>query len=245
MVDTRFDRAVWYHDFSALGVPTKHRGEFYRSNQEAKAPMICHLIDEALRVVEMDPTRANRNLTAVELFCADAYYAMYVAQVRPFFQVHAMDRSADELERGRAVAQALDLQDRVMLERRAVAAYHGDADLVLCTGGLYHLHDPVKLLRRLCRPSVKALVVQSVHSLENTELSYFEKAPPDRPHGSRFSAAWLLNAIQKAGWEIVSDAVNELKANPPCDRGSLYALCKPKEQHSKRTAQRSGASSHD
>lgn len=244
MTDTRFDRAVWYHDFSALGLPTKHRGEFYRSNQEAKAPMICHLIDEALRIVEEHPTRANRNPTAMELFCADAYYAMYVAKIRPFFQVHAMDRSADEIKRGRAVAKALDLQDRVMLEQHSVGAYHGDADLVLCTGGLYHLHDPLKLLKRLCQPSVKAMVVQSVYSLEDDHLDYFGKAPPDRPHGSRFSAAWLLNAIRKAGWDVVEDGVNELKANPMRDRGSLYVLCKPKEQHSKRTAQRSGASSH-
>ena len=102
----------------------------------------------------------------------------------------------------------------------------GAYDLVLCTGGLYHLTDPCGFQQRLRKTGSRYLVVQSVVTLETDAPDYFVNSAPGWRHGSRFTHAGLGQWLTEACWRILECATNELDANTRlCDRGSSYYRC--------------------
>jgi hypothetical protein len=135
---------------------------------------------------------------------------------------------AQHIERARAAARALGLQ-AVRFVAADVWDYIGrdeTFDVVLCTGGLYHLEDPRRLLDRVKNVAAHYLIIQSVVTLETEDPDYFVTPAPGWKHGSRFSHARLRGWLEETGWQIVEQARNELTGNPRRqDRGSSYFLC--------------------
>ncbi len=191
-------------------------------NQRHKEEYILPFIQRALAELGGAPA-------CLDLFCADGYYSCTIAHARPSALVTGVDLDEKEITRARAAARLLGLPGAqfrladVWKFIRAAQPY----DLVLCTGGLYHLTEPKRFLE-LVRPiSRQFLIVQSAITLETEDPDYFVSPAPGWKHGSRFTYAGLRRWLEVIGWEIVAEARNELTGNPRlCDRGSGYFLCR-------------------
>ncbi len=126
------------------------------------------------------------------------------------------------------MARLLATEGRATFYDRDVFTIEGSYDLVICAGGLYHLSNPASLLEILQNHTRKAMVLQTVVPLDQTDPDYFVSPAPDQNWGCRFSVAWLENTLRSQGWTILRTHFNELEANPlPKDRGSYSALCRP------------------
>lgn len=192
-------------------------------NQSAKEAGLQPLIDEAL---------ANHEAPeCLDLFCADGYYGLTIASMRPSALVTGVDLDPAEIERATTAARVLGIDRARFVQADAVRFLErqtGRYDFVLCTGGLYHLYDPVKLLRRLPSVVKSFIVIQSVVSLGKREASYFESPAPGWRHGCRFSHARLKSWLEETGFDIVREEQSELPANRRAsDRGSSFFLCRP------------------
>jgi len=212
----------WYHDFSVLGFPTAQKGGIFPANQKAKEAPLFHLIDEALRRTPGD---------VIELFCADSLFGIYALQhgAKSLLGIDTGYAQAGgvpiHLQQARIAADALGVGAKATFEDRDVWNVEGVYDIGICAGGLYHLTDPERFLAKLHDHIRGSLVVQTVVSLENTDANYFVASPSYRPHGSCCSAAWMIAAIERAGWKILEQSQNELPGNPELyNRGSIYLL---------------------
>ena len=212
-----------YHDFSVLGLRLPQRGGIYPANQAAKAPIITGYLLFALGKLK---AKGREPITVAELFCADAYYSFLAARFGAT-RCDAFDSDRDgHLGEAQAVKEALD-DRRVHLHVRDVLTLPAEvkASIVLNCGGLYHMADPLRALRISYAMATEYLIVQSVVSRRHTDASYLERPAPGWPHGCRFSAAFLEQAIREQGWRIVDKDENELLGNDrPDDRGSAYYL---------------------
>jgi hypothetical protein len=98
-------------------------------------------------------------------------------------------------------------------------------DIVANVGGLYHVDNPLEILRKSYAMAAKYLVVQNVVSLASTSETHFESPAPGWTWGNRFSMQSFDAAIHATGWDVVDRHFNELEGNErPEDRGSVYYL---------------------
>ena len=219
----------WYHDFSALGVPTRQAEGIFGPNQQAKQATLFSYIDKAIALVRpgarrpravlrrrlLQPLRAaarRRHMTGVDL--GDEQF-----------------RGGDpiQLRQADAMTALLGHDGRAEFRNQNVFDVSGSFDFAICAGGLYHVTDPEALLRKLTGNVRTALVVQTVYSLAETSADYFETPAPGQTWGCRFSYGYLLAMLAEAGWTVLESTTNELGGNArPQDRGSAYALCVPR-----------------
>lgn len=216
--DLRLLTEPCYHDFAELGLPTPQREGNFAANQRCKQEHLLPLVDRAV-------AEAGPRPSLLELFCADGYYGCRAAQRGA--RVHGVDRDEAEVARANLMARVLGLRRRARFHVGDVFAWDEPADVVMCAGGLYHLEDPAALLRRLRELTRSSLVVQTVYHLGVDDPGYFETPAPGWSWGCRFSLGYLRNMLVASGWEVVSEATNELEGNEkPKDRGAAYFLCR-------------------
>jgi SAM-dependent methyltransferase len=213
----------FYHSFWTLGLPTRQKAGIYPINQRCKEQYILGYL-----LVALAKARGNRvsyQPSVLELFCADAYYAL-LAKRFGAGRVVAVDKDRAALDDAGTVRDALGMD--IELRRADVTRLpmRERFDIVLCTGGLYHLSNPLRFLKQL-RTNVKAyLVVQTVVSLEYDAAGYFVSPAPGWQHGCRFSRAYFMHMLRAAGFQVLGSGFNYLEGNRRrCDRGSAYALC--------------------
>ncbi len=64
-------------------------------------------------------------------------------------------------------------------------------------------------------------------TLETEDENFFVTPCPGWTWGCRFTHGYLLNMLERNGWEVLSEARNEITCNTALqDRGSSYVLCK-------------------
>lgn len=222
-IELLMENSTWYHDFSPLGFKTPQRPGIGLANQVSKQPILFPMIEKALQLCR----QAKNNLRGLELFCADGFFGIYAAQ-QGAQSVRGVDLNGMELARARLASKILGQDGRTRFEREDVHQLQGEYDFCICAGGLYHLSDPVQLVRSLTQRIHGPLVIQTVVSHAHTEPDYFVTPCPNHNAGSRFSYHWLLRMVKQAGWVIVEATQNELKGNRRArDRGSAYLLCVP------------------
>lgn len=221
----------WYHDFGYFGVKTYFRDKVSRLNQESKQEVIFSLIDKAI-----DLCGDNNTICGIELFCADGFYSNYAIK-KGVSKMTGIDIEMDEaggrgaLSYARLMSKILGHIENTKYENRSVFNINGSYDIVICAGGLYHISNPKELLESLKKHTKKALVIQTVYSLESNDESYFESPCPGWSWGCRFSYKYLINMVKSAGWVIAEERSNELKGNLLSrDRGSAYLLCLPQNR---------------
>jgi len=200
----------------------------HQVNQAAKEAHIVPFIARAL-----DALGDERAPTCLDLFCADGYYTCHIARLRPEPDITGVDLDPDEIERARLISRVLEAPSATfhVADVWDFVAESPAYDLVLCTGGLYHLRDPQRFLEQLVPVVGQYLVIQSAITLETEDADYFVSPAPGWRHGSRFTHARLRAWLEALGWEIVAEARNELPGNArPCDRGSSYFLCRASRQ---------------
>lgn len=247
-----YDLRPWYHNFARLGLQTDfgdmqsgllrrvrlaiRKGEWLSLKKLLKAQPSSHMINQHHKEEVLVPylTRCLHDLRdepdCLELFCADGYYGCLMKSLSSGARVTGIDRNPNDIRRAQAAARVLGFENMTFIETD-VYDYLLTApsfDLVMCTGGLYHLADPRHLLE-LLHPLTKVnLVVQSVVSLETESPDFFVTPAPGWRHGSRFSHGMLERWLIETGWEIVEQARNELTGNDRAlDRGASYFVCRP------------------
>ncbi|MCS7060871.1 MAG: methyltransferase domain-containing protein [Anaerolineae bacterium] len=215
------------------------KGERFSIRQFLKPSLPAHTINQRAKeqIIEAYLKQSLGDMAAeapscLDLFCADGYYACLLATLCPSARITGVDLDPQEIERARTAARLLKFSNlrfevRDVWEVVRVAAGEPPAyDLILCTGGLYHLNQPADFLRALRALSRGHLIVQSVVTLESHDPSYFVTPAPGWKHGSRFTHAALGRWLTEAGWITLDATLNELPANPRlCDRGSSYYRC--------------------
>jgi SAM-dependent methyltransferase len=213
----------FYHSFGTLGLPTRQKAGIYPINQRCKEQYILGYLLVAL--AKARGTRASYQPSVLELFCADAYYGL-LAKRFGAGRVVGIDKDPAALEAAAVMRDALALPielrcgDVLGLPRRE------KYDVVLCTGGLYHLSDPLRFLKQIRNNVKRYLVAQTVVSLDGAAADYFVAPAPGWQHGCRFSEAYFVRMLRAAGFHVLNSAFNHLEGNRRrCDRGSAYALC--------------------
>ncbi|MCL5994592.1 MAG: class I SAM-dependent methyltransferase [Chloroflexi bacterium] len=192
-------------------------------NQQRKEAYIVPYVQRCLQEMASHPA-----MRCLDLFCADGYYTSLIAQLCPGAVMTGVDLDGDEIRRAKTAARLLGVKQSQFVQAdvwdftRNAQAY----ELVLCTGGLYHLTDPQGFTRLLRMTGSRYLVVQSVVTMETDDPDYFVSPAPGWKHGSRFTHVGLGRWLEASGWHILESAVNELSGNQRmCDRGSSYYRC--------------------
>jgi len=219
LVGTRMERREILSLRETLGkLPPPHF-----ANQRCKEQVLIPYLVRCLESLGQHPV-------CLDLFCADGYYSGVIADICPGAKVTGVDLAVMEIRRAKTAARLLrfDNLEFVVADVWAFVREPHRYDLVLCTGGLYHLEEPRRFLELLRPITDRYLVVQSAVTLETEAPDYFVAPAPGAQHGSRFTHAALGQWLIETGWEMLDQSRNELVGNRLlCDRGSSYFLCQP------------------
>lgn len=215
----------WYHNYAPLGITTKGHTP---ANQTAKQEVLFPYIDQAIELCK----RAGAEADGAELFCADGYFSNYAVRAGAA-SMYGNDTYPLYIQRSRLISRVLGNQRKTTFKLESVFDMEGTYDFIVCAGGLYHLPDPERLIAKLRANTRHVLIIQSACiNREDEAGEYFESPAENRPWGSRFSPTWLRKMVERNGWKVIREDVNELPENPAQarDPDSAYLLCVPREE---------------
>jgi hypothetical protein len=211
-----------YHDLSIFGFRTQQK-PMYALNQKCKQPILTAYITHA---IAKSQTAYDGDVSFVEMFCADAFYAMLARRLGAT-KCFGIDTNKNGWSgHNKEVAAVLGLDDiEFICDDVANLEKYGRFDIVANVGGLYHMSNPEEVLLASYRAASKFLIVQTVVSTAKNDPRYFETPAPGWTWGCRFSKEWLDRTIKKHRMLVVDQHFNELEGNSrPEDRGSCYYL---------------------
>jgi hypothetical protein len=211
-----------YHTYRLLGGVNEQLPGIYPVNQACKEPILIAYIAHAIAKCRATAATA---VSFAELFCADGYYAMLAKRLGATISIGIDNDRDGHFANAARIAGALGID--VDFRRMDVDAIDtlAPVDIVANVGGLYHVADPVAILRKSHAFARRFLIVQSVVSLARSDDAYYEAPAPGWTWGNSFSRASFDRMIRESGWQIVDAHFNELEANErPEDRGSAYYL---------------------
>lgn len=217
--------ALWYHNFSRVGLKTVQRPGIYENNQLCKELIITSYLLMAMEYVK---TKSAQKPSVLELFCADGYYSNIAASWGAG-HTKGIDKNASEIILAKKASRLLgNGQICEFVTGDVYDDISQNFDIVLCAGGLYHIANPKSLLAHILGMSPKYLICQSVVTLATDDENYFESPAPGWTWGCRFTSSGMKKMLCDSGWEILQFHENELIGNSRIeDRGSVYALCCP------------------
>lgn len=227
---------LWYHNFIAMGIKTKtYRDISCEISQQDKEPILFKMIEKGSEIARTRKLK-NSPLTLVDLFCADAYFSIYAlhrALVDFAVGIDIEEGSGEGFIRGGVLDHAdtirkiCKLEKQLELRKCDVNVYEGIYDICLCIGGLYHIEDPLGLLKRITDQTSHVLVIQTVIPANISENNPFFVSPaPHWTWGSRFNKKYLIDSLTTMGWTVNEEDVRPLRANiHEWDKLSLSLLC--------------------
>lgn len=114
--------------------------------------------EKALRIY-LESSGANL-LTAIDVACHEAYYSLVL---RDYFEfVVGVDKNEATLNKAREVCSVLGRTDISFVEGSLEdLANDHKADFVLCFGLLYHVENPIQVMRKLGSLTVKAICIET------------------------------------------------------------------------------------
>jgi hypothetical protein len=212
-----------YHSYRLLGAVNEQLPGIYPPNQACKEPILLAYIQYAIAKCR---TTLATPVSFAELFCADGYYAMMARMLGATSSIGIDNNRDGHVATGRAVAASLGLDDVRFVEMEADRIDTlPPVDIVANVGGLYHVADPLDILRKSHAMAKRYLIVQTVVSLASDDPQYFQSPAPGWTWGNRFSRESFDRVMRETGWQIVDRHFNELEGNErPEDRGSMYYL---------------------
>lgn len=199
------------------------------------------------RVMQLIADLARRpfpELTILDLGCGEGVYAIEAALRGA--RVLAIDARTQRMQEGAAVAARHNLTNiRFVQEdaRRVTRATHGEFDVVLLLGLLYHLDDPVAALASL--PCAHLLVIDTLVALEpDAELrgyagkwhrEHADEDPAelrrsrvlksiDNATSFRLTKESLVRALRDGGFTTVVECHAPLEPGKAADRITLAAV---------------------
>jgi hypothetical protein len=215
------DLGPLYHSYRLFGVANKQLEQF-RINQICKEAILLGYISLAIGKTREQYFDAP---SFCELFCADGYYTMLANFIGASPAVGIDNNRDGWSDRMLDIAQRLNL--RVQFEQRDVQTIteHNAYDIVANIGGLYHVENPVEVLRKSYNLARRYLIVQTVVTGANNDPDYFVSPAPGLAFGCRYSPQSFVNMVQAEGYRILDAEFNHLAGNPDVeDQGSVYML---------------------
>jgi hypothetical protein len=213
-----------YHEYALFGKTNRQAAGHFAANQQAKAPIITAYIALAIAKVK----DCQENVSFVELFCADAYYAMAASRLGAT-TVAGIDSNKDgyaDADKVMEIARELDVANLTYINSEiSEVGREVTYDIVANVGGLYHVNNPEEILEQSYAMAKRFLIVQSVVSLATDDEYYFEAPAPGWDWGCRYSRASFDRMIESKDYKILERHFNILQGNErPEDRGSAYYL---------------------
>ena len=223
----------WYHQFGNLGIWTpQFVSGNYRYSQQNKDYFILPLIDETVKRLGIV---FSGKVRIVDLFAADSYYGFHAltrSRNSTLTAVDLLQNSGEGSKRTHVadqaflIAKVLGVESRFRFLEMSVFDFNETVDLIINTGGLYHVENPELLLSNLNKISKGFMILQTVVHEDKNMNSFFESPAPNWTWGSRFSVQYLREMLNRTGWEILDEHFNLLEGNTdPKDRGSVYMVC--------------------
>ncbi len=214
------DLGPLYHSYRLFGVQNRQLEQF-RVNQLCKEPILLGYISLAIGKARESYFQSP---SFAELFCADGYFTM-LANFLGAGPAVGIDSNRDGWSNHMPeVARRLGLNG-VRFEQRDVntIAERDAYDIVANIGGLYHVSNPVEVLRKSYDLARRFLIVQTVVSVANNDGDYFVSPAPGWQHGCRYSPQSFVTMVQAQGYRILDAQFNQLEGNARIeDRGSVY-----------------------
>lgn len=213
-----------YHEYSFFGINNKQAEGNFVLNQKAKSPTITAYI--ALAIAKAKELKDD--ISFVELFCADAYYAM-VASRLGVSTVAGIDNNRDgyaDADKAYAIARELNVTNFTFVDVDVNKIDTKEKyDIVANIGGLYHVSNPEEVLEKSYAIARHFLIVQTVVSLANKKKDYFESPAPGWHWGCRYNPESFDRMIKSKNYKIIENHFNTLEGNERLeDRGSVYYL---------------------
>ena len=216
------DLGPLYHSYRLLGAQNKQLEQF-RINQLCKETILLGYI-----AVAIGKTRQQYFDTPsfCELFCADGYYTMLAHWLGANPAVGVDNNRDGWSDRMLEIARRLNLSGVRFEQRDVQTITECDAyDVVANIGGLYHIENPVEVLRKSYNLARRYLIVQTVVTGANNDPDYFVSPAPGLSFGSRYSPQSFVNMVKSEGYRILDAEFNHLAGNPDVeDQGSVYML---------------------
>jgi hypothetical protein len=216
------DLGPLYHSYRFFGVDNPQIVNF-AANQRCKEAIILSYI---LNGIAKSRKSMDAPVSFAELFCADGYFTMLARRLGATTAVGIDSNRDGHTALAPKIAERLGL-DNVRFEVRDVnsIADVNAYDVVANLGGLYHVSNPIEILRKSYELARRYLIVQTVVSLTSTSDDYFVSPAPGWNWGSRFSLQSFIKTVQSQGYRVLDGFFNELEGNVrPEDRGSVYML---------------------
>lgn len=147
----------WFYEFDL--------GEYGRTTSELPPevlPIHQTRLDMIAGVVDQHFRGRLADIRCLDVGCHEGFYSVAMAR-RGMREVHGIDVRAASLAKARFVADVLGLSN-VSYEERNVEdlnAVGGPYDLCLFLGILYHLEDPIRSLRNVCRVTGEVCLVET------------------------------------------------------------------------------------
>ena len=207
-----------YHSYRIFGQDNVQKEKF-RLNQLCKEKIILSYIMYAIAKCKAP--------SFVELFCADGYYALAAKKFGAESSTGIDNGHKGYFKNAKNISRSLNADvNFVNMDVQDINTIPG-FDIVANVGGLYHTRNPAEILRKSYKLARKYLIVQAVVSMNAND--YYEEAPKDRTHGSRFNKQYMDELMSP--YSIIDSHYNELLGNKEAkNRGSVYYLIKGNEK---------------
>jgi len=126
-------------------------------------------LPEAARRIHVTRERALRkylgNLdesysTALDVACHEGFFSLILAE--HFKSVTGLDRNSDSLEKAKLISAVLG-GSNIRFENSSLELWREDdaADFVLCFGLLYHVENPIQIMRKLAALTNRTLCIET------------------------------------------------------------------------------------
>ncbi|MEH6524946.1 MAG: class I SAM-dependent methyltransferase [Sneathiella sp.] len=212
-----------YHHYAFFGHNNYQLPGIFEKNQMCKQPVITAYIAYA---IAMAKAAAETEISFVELFCADGFYAMTAANLGCQKSVGIDNDRDGHLRNATIIANTLELSNVEFLKAEiSPDATFEKYDIVANVGGLYHVDNPEEILLKSYDMANRFLIIQNVVSLASTSEDYYESPAPGWDWGNRYSRQSFDKLVKSHFKKIVFEHFNELTGNDGLEnRGSLYYL---------------------
>lgn len=142
----------WFYEFD---LPDGTRTDSY-------LPEVARLVHKTREKALREYLIAKRDsLTgALDISCHEGYFSLVLADY--FERVTGLDKNAESLEKAKLISSLLGCS-RVDFRESSVELFDEDsvADFVLCYGLLYHVENPVQIIRKLSALTNKTLCIET------------------------------------------------------------------------------------
>ena len=144
----------WFYEFS---LPD---GSVTNSYLQAFVRPIHYTREKALRFFLNEYKKNWDFIDALDISCHEGYYSLVLAEY--FDRVIGIDKNADSLQKAKLITEVIG-NGKISYIHTALEDWKDDkqSDFVLCYGLLYHIENPVEIIRKLASLTKRAICIES------------------------------------------------------------------------------------